>query len=274
MQRHGSTQLHPGVWSLPGSVDTCERRIAAARLAVSKWSVVTGESALWLRGVVARPPAQVHLLLRPDHHLEHFDGVRFHRGRWVVGDREEPVMGFCTAPVLRGLTDASSGSGVGRLVRWISSMDRLRIAGAPDVAAYLDLRGRFPGVVALREALTAVGIDLGHSEAERRARRLLRAAGLDPHRRPFAVVVDDLLLGEIDIAFVAVRYGVEIDGPHHLLAEVVRSDKARDRRLRARGWQIDRFTVEDVEQTPQAFVNAVRRGLEAASARSMVDPRG
>ena len=150
----------------------------------------------------------------------------------------------------------------------IAALDRLRITTPGAISRHVERRGRFPGVPTLRAALARVEGDLAHSATEARGRRLVTEAGLRPHPAPYAVVVEGRPIAEIDIAFPRCRYGVEIDGPHHLLAEVARADRARDRLLRTHGWWIDRFTVDDVDDTPRAFLTAVSRGLELAKART------
>jgi very-short-patch-repair endonuclease len=77
-----------------------------------------------------------------------------------------------------------------------------------------------------------------------------------------------MLLGEIDLPFPAVRYGAEIDGPHHLLPSVIAADKARDRRLRRQAdWIVDRFPADEVRRHPREFVRQILAGLDAASRR-------
>jgi len=95
----------------------------------------------------------------------------------------------------------------------------------------------------------------------------LRDAGLRPACRPYAVKHHSRTIAEIDVAFTEVKYGAEIDGPHHQLPEVVIADKQRDRQLHRLGWTIDRFTAAEVEADPAAFVTAVKQGLADAQRR-------
>jgi very-short-patch-repair endonuclease len=83
-----------------------------------------------------------------------------------------------------------------------------------------------------------------------------------PHRQPLTVESNNRIVAEIDIPFVQVRYGVEIDGPHHLLPNVAAADRTRDRALHRLGWVIDRFFWFEVEDRPRWFVTQVQRRLE------------
>lgn len=122
-----------------------------------------------------------------------------------------------------------------------------------------------PGVVNLRAAVATLRLDLPHSGAERFGRKLLRAADLAPHPRPYPVRERGATVAEIDLAYPPILYGVEVDGPHHRLADVAQADRVRDRKLRRLGWTIDRFTVEEIEADPEGFVNEVRRAFKVSA---------
>lgn len=52
---------------------------------------------------------------------------------------------------------------------------------------------------------------------------------------------------ELDLAWPDVLLDVEVDGPHHLLPSQRRTDRLRDRQLRADGWEVARFPVEEID---------------------------
>ena len=59
---------------------------------------------------------------------------------------------------------------------------------------------------------------------------------------PRPIVHRERVVAKVDIPFFDVRYGVEIDGPPHLLLAQAARDAARDRMLRRDcDWTIDRF---------------------------------
>ena len=269
MLAHGWSQEWPGVWTHPGSPRTYEQQCWAALVALRCRAVLTATSALWVYGAIAQRPDDVALLIRPNRHIQVRPQIRLHRGRWIAGDAAELREGLPVAPVLRAWSDYARDHTSARLSTALSALDRLRLATPADAAAYVEARGSFHGRKRARSALAELNGELTHSGDERRARHLLRAAAL-PHAplgRPFTVVHRGEMVAEIDLGWPRFRYGVEVDGPHHMLAEVLAADKARDRRLTQIGWVIDRFSTEEILARPDAFVRQVRFGLEAAIAR-------
>jgi len=148
------------------------------------------------------------------------------------------------------------------LAQSIAGADRRRLVTVRSVINEVEKRKRFPGRTVLRAVLTDMASGISHSSYERLGRRLLAAAGHRPHRRPLAIAEGGRLLAEIDIPFEPLLYGVEIDGPHHLLAAVAAADRIRDRTLERIGWRIDRFFWFELEERPQWFVTEVTRQLE------------
>jgi very-short-patch-repair endonuclease len=69
----------------------------------------------------------------------------------------------------------------------------------------------------------------------------------------------------LDFALEEIKLGVEIDGAAtHSTPEARRHDRLRDRALRRRGWQIERFTTEDVRQTPGPMVRHTKAIMQAS----------
>lgn len=125
----------------------------------------------------------------------------------------------------------------------------------------IDARKRYPGRANLRRAYGLLTGEIVHSGSERLARRLLRGADLSFGAKPLPIEVAGRLIAEIDIPFAPHRYGVEVDGPHHLLPNVAAADRARDRTLEQVGWKIDRFYWFEVEERAAYFVAEVQRAL-------------
>jgi very-short-patch-repair endonuclease len=223
--------------------------------------IFTGRTVLWLRQITTGTPSGIDVWSGPQAHYRGRKGVVFSRGAWVPSDAVTKVDGFATAPVRRAFTDVARVAAYDSLLRWLPAADRRRLMTLDALEEYVPLRGAFPGVVNLRAAMAVLRSDLPHSDAERFARRLVRDAGLRPYPRPYAVKVAGVTIAEIDIAVVPAKYGAEVDGPHHQMPEVIAADKARDRKLRALGWRIDRFPVEEIEADPEGFVAEVKRGL-------------
>ena len=276
-QRHGWHQLAHGIVAEPSSSNTYERQCWAALVSLRLRGYLTGASALWMYGAFGdggqRPPVVDILLARPQDHPRHRPGVRIVRSRALPQTALDRRRGFVVVSALRAWTDLARHASVRELVVALAGLDRLRIATLDDVEEYVAQRGHFDGRWTARAALAHVGTELTHSGAEHGARRLIVDADLplQPEPRPFAVRVDGEPIAEIDVAWPPVRYGIEVDGPHHLLPAQQQADRARDRRLSTCGWVIDRFTTEEIAADPGRFLREVRAGLAAAIARG-ADP--
>jgi very-short-patch-repair endonuclease len=241
-----------------------------ARIAGPRGRLLTGGALLSLGGIRKLQPSGIELLVRPQLSVAPRPGVYVHRGAWVAGDRVIRVQGIPSAPWLRAVTDAARRASVDRLMRDIAALDRLRKTTPAQAAAYLSRRGRFPGRPKMVEALALLGVELVHSRDEAAARAHLRAAELVVHPRPLLIMSGQRRIGEVDIPVCAVRYGAEVDGPHHDEDEVAQADRRRDRRLETIGWDIERFRHDDVRSDPAAFVRAVQNGVAAQAARGVM----
>ena len=74
--------------------------------------------------------------------------------------------------------------------------------------------------------------------------------------------LDGRLLGRVDFAWLEQRLVVETDGfAFHADRTSYRSDRRRTNALVLDGWQVLRFTWEDVVHRPDAVVAAVRLAL-------------
>lgn len=103
--------------------------------------------------------------------------------------------------------------------------------------------------------------DAPWSPAEREGHRLLRAAKVKGWQTnyPFA---DLGCLYYLDIAFVAIKLALEIDGRFHEDdAGVFEADRWRQNALVMRGWRVLRFTWPMLRDHPEQFIQAVRRAL-------------
>ena len=121
-------------------------------------------------------------------------------------------------------------------------------------------RDRFARVVGLVDP--ACG-----SVLESLARVLLTVAGLCPPQTQLAVYAAQGLIGRVDFAWPGARLVVETDGfAFHADRRSYRADRRRSNALVLAGWQVVRFSWEDVVQHPAYVVDTVRGLLEAADA--------
>jgi very-short-patch-repair endonuclease len=105
------------------------------------------------------------------------------------------------------------------------------------------------------------------STAERRFTGLLRRAGIGGWRANVAIHDDRGLIGEADVAFIAERLVIEIDGwAFHTTPERFQRDRARQNRLVAAGWTVVRFTWKDLTDRPDYVLATVAALLGARGA--------
>jgi very-short-patch-repair endonuclease len=273
LERKGCTPLGSGRWLGPdGDTRDGEVRIRTVHMLGTNPKLLTGGARLAVAGVRRLVPRQLGFVVGPRASLPPLADVRWFRGAWVSGDAVERWQGVPCVPLLRAWTDAALVDRIDVLEKDLRALHRLRHAGPPEVAAYLERRGAFWGRPRAQAALDRVRHELVHSEAEALARGLLRRAGLrSVHPSPYAVVQDGRRVGEIDLPFCAIRYGVEVDGPHHGEPEQQALDARRDALLDDATWVIDRFPTTLLEQNPTEFVRQVLRGAGEAAARGL-DP--
>lgn len=108
---------------------------------------------------------------------------------------------------------------------------------------------------------------LSHSKAEDTG-RLLAAKALEPlglrvEPQPHAIYLSGHRVAEADIAVVAIRLDLEVDGPHHRFVDQQREDQERDRLVRRATWEVERFPDDLVKHRPKLFMARVREAAEA-----------
>lgn len=250
-----------GQWAEPGAPKDYEGRCHSWMLAVGRPVLLTGASALLRYGMVRRRPKDVELLLPAHRWLRPRDGVCLHYSTDFAALGSRTIDDLAMTSVPRAAADYSAHATVNEVVVAIATGMRLRICTLDRCRAERDARIRFPGKVVFTQAIAALAGEVTHSAGEQRGRHLLIAAGHRPHHEPFAVTRGGRTIAEIDIPFLDVRYGVEVDGPHHLDPAVAANDRARDRELSRCGWTIDRFLWHEIEDHPDAFVREVTTRL-------------
>ncbi|MFZ2511161.1 MAG: type IV toxin-antitoxin system AbiEi family antitoxin domain-containing protein [Gordonia sp. (in: high G+C Gram-positive bacteria)] len=124
---------------------------------------------------------------------------------------------------------------------------------------------RYPhrrGAAAVGPMLT-VAESGARSAAEREAlERLFRTADLPPCQLNYPAVPPY----EVDVAFVAQKVAVEIDGmAYHSDAQAFQHDRTRGNVLAAAGWIVLHFTWADIVERPEQTLAVIRRQLARAA---------
>lgn len=266
-RRLGLVQTHRGLWTPPLPPLDLGRAAAAALTLVGAPALITGATALALYGI-AEAAEDVEVVVPLGRSPVRREGICVHHTCTYDRIRYQHVRGLPTAAPPRCIADFAAHAKAKQLAVAVANGDRVRKLTVSGLDRELSARRRFPGRGTLRHVVVDMKGEVTHSSQERRARRLLAGAGHRPHRRPLPVLANGSLIAEIDVAFEPLKYGVEVDGPHHLLVEVAAADRARDRRLERAGWTIDRFFWFEIDERPEWFVAEVSRRIVALQSRA------
>jgi hypothetical protein len=307
LAHHGWSRKGHGVVALPGP-DTDRRKLAAAVLAYSRptgaaarvaarcaageveveaiveealsgGQLISGKSALWLHGI-ARKPSTHTLRLTKKSGVKARPGVCLRLG--PVTGTVTRIDGLPVVDVEQALLDVASGDDEStaqalhhELTKLIANADARRATTLDALAQRVQAAPRCLGKPALRLAVADLRGELAHSATEKAARvvvaKVLAKYGLRIHPRPYAVESGRRIVGEADLAVLAICLDIEIDGPHHLLPAQQEKDQLRDRWMRRAGWEVERFSTEIVDLWPVKFAAQVeecvrfRLGLTSGS---------
>jgi predicted transcriptional regulator of viral defense system len=249
-------RVHRGVYAVGHPVLSAHGRCLAAVLACGRGAVLSHESAAWLWGFVARPPARVEVTVPSRGHRR--GGIHTHHAVSLTpGDRGElewiPVT---SAP--RTLLDLAASGPAKRLERAVERAQRLGRLDLIDIDAMLRRRAGSAGATRLLEAL-----DLYRDPAFSRARsellflELVKKAGLP---RP---AINIYVAGhEIDAYWEDQRFAVEVDGwDTHRTRAAFESDPLRQEDLKLAGIDSIRITARRIEREPRLVAERLGRLL-------------
>jgi hypothetical protein len=256
----------PGVYAHGVLELSTPQRTRAAVLYAGGNACLTGAAALHWRRIPYLPDevstATVDVLVPPARAVGNIDRVRLTRtSRTVAGIS---VDGVVTAPVTRAVVDASlrltSLETVFALLSCTVNAGRTTVE---DVKAELDTSS-MRGSRALRLAVTEAETGT-RSWPEAQARALFQRAGFPPP----PVNVPLVLGGRVFVP--DFRWGmviVEIDSRAHHLLEPGAWERTQERRaaLSSLGFLVLPFTPQQLRDTPELVIAAVRSGLQRAVA--------
>jgi hypothetical protein len=254
----GCKQRHRTVWTLPGTEWTFVVQCAAGQAAVGLPALLTGDAGLHILGATTPRPRAATFLISSERSGRGHRRVVVRRSTRFADLSSTTVDGLRIALVEQCCIDGARELGVDALIRRMATACRLRLTDLDLLEAYGDAAGAFRGLRGWRLAVQALRGELVHSNPEQVARDALRPLGLGFTSAPF-LVVDGAgrRVGEVDLAIPEIRYGAEIDGPHHELEEQQRKDEHRDQQLRDLEWRIDRHRWDDVTNNPARFARKV-----------------
>lgn len=218
-------------------------------------------------------PANHHELTVARHHRSQrrLPGVRIRSTTWLPGDDVTVVDGVRVTTVARTVCDLAGVVARSRLwhvVEVAITEERVTAGELQACAAAWCRRGRSgSGVVRALDHELLDAEPLPGSELERRAALLLHEAGVGGWTAQCRPPWYDGVRGVVDLAWVAERVVLELDGRRwHATAQAQGDDRRRDRLATAHGWVTLRFGWAEVVHRPAAFVAEVQVVLAARRA--------
>ncbi len=244
--------------------ETAASRTMAAMLSIGDGAVLVGRSGAWWWDLHDRPPSQVEVAVGRGRQVRPRDGVdllrrdidsadRTRHRRLAVTTRACSVL---DAAVRLGLEDGAQLVDRSLLRRRVR-LDDLRAAHHRGIGR----RG-----AKLAGTLLVLAGGGARSEAERRAHRLLRDAGIRGWSANNEIVLPGYGRALGDLVFEEQKVVVEVDGwAYHRDLRAFLVDGPRQSALAAEGWVVLRTHWHELVGEPDAFVTRLRRTLAARS---------
>jgi Transcriptional regulator, AbiEi antitoxin/Protein of unknown function (DUF559) len=245
-------RIHPGVYSVGHSALSLDARLQAAWLYAGSGAAFSHTTAAWLWRVIDDEPKRIHLTV-PGRRSS-LPGVRLHHSRRleIIDCRGLPV-----TTVARTLLDLASLVSPRQLRRALAEADYWRLLDPVELDSVLG-KGR-RGSRALRAAWDAHLPQLAKtlSALEEGFLDLCEQAGI-----PIPEVNGRVGRMRVDALRREHRVAVELDGAaaHASWAQIKR-DRRREMVLRAKGFQIVRYTWDQVSGRPDEVAADLRRML-------------
>lgn len=257
---------HPGVYRLAGAPVTWAQQVLAAVLASGVRAAASHRSAARLWGLLDGD--EVVEISVPRRQVRHLRGVVVHRSLDLASAPAVARSRIPTTDPMRTLIDLGAVVGAAQVEQAFNRALETRLLTAPAVQRRLDLLGRRGRVGAgvLRSVLDdrALGAEQSDSELECRMASVLRRGGLPPAVFQYEVRHDGCFVARIDFAYPDLRLAIEVDGfEKHSTPAAFQSDLDRQNRLVELGWNVLRFTWNDVVRRPAVVAGRLERVLAA-----------
>jgi len=259
-------RVHAGIYAVGHRAEPSRAHLLAAVLAGGDGAVLSHRSAGWHLGLLDWSPKDVDVMV-PRSGERDRDGIRFHRPK-IYGPEDRSVAGGipCTT-VARTLVDLASVLRLHQLERAVEQAELLKVLDMRAITAVLDRIARPRGVRNLRRCLGAERLDasLTQSGLERRFLQLCRDAGLPRPTLQHPIEHAPGRWHKVDFAWPALRLAIEIDGGAvHSTPTAARRDRRLDREIRDAGWRVERFMQDDIIDTPDVVLTALRTLISAS----------
>lgn len=259
----------PGVYSLPGMRQSWRRDLMAACLEAGPGAVVSHEAAAALHRLATFAPGPVVVMLHHGDH-QHLSGGTLRQSTDLRPHHCTVVDGVPVTTPARTLVDLAATVRSGRLTTAVEDALSARSCTLAELSACRDELSR-PGKRGLRQLgviLTALGPGAvpAATTLERRLKRVLSEGGLPAPVREHQLPWCRDTPGRVDFAYPAQHVIVEADSRRwHTREGDFEVDRRRDREAQLAGWDVYRFTWDDLRSRPDEVVATVRRALAVSS---------
>lgn len=242
------------VFAVAGAPDTWEQQVWCALLVAGRGTVVGRRSALRIHGLNGVRGDHVDLV-QPETTVPNGKPTTSRRTSRLPVEHATTVRGFPVTTVERTLFDLAGLSSPQRLRRgWVylhedrverfveDALARRMVSIRTLAAVHADLAGRGrPGTRLMRRLIEerSEGYVATESELESLFVKLIESHGLPRPRRQVSIGSGETWIGRVDFVFEEAKLVVEADGRrYHEQKTPTLSDRTRDLRLIADGWQV------------------------------------
>ncbi|HEX6694161.1 MAG TPA: type IV toxin-antitoxin system AbiEi family antitoxin domain-containing protein [Longimicrobiales bacterium] len=264
--------LHRGVFRV-GPVVSPHARTMAAVLACGTHAVLSHRSAGALWGLLPAASGGALEVTLPRDVRRRVPGVVAHRTCVLGVDDITVCDGIPVTTPVRTLLDLGLVLPSHELERAIATADRVGMVRMEDLTTRVNglssravrLADMYRGAARIRTLLQLHGAALTRSEAEARLLSLIRRARLPRPR------VNATMLGyEVDFLWEEQRLVVEVDGfAYHSSEKAFARDRRRDAELTTAGYNVVRFTWDDLSRHPEATLVMLAQALLRPQAASV-----
>jgi very-short-patch-repair endonuclease len=216
-------------------------QLYAALLAAGEGAFLSHQTAAADRGLRKSQPREIHVTVPHTWTPPRQPGLVVHRTTLLLPSDVTTSYGLRVASVPRILVDLAPRTAARDLSALITAAVRRQSFRPVDVAAAIALRAGHPGMLKLAAAMARYDPNATDrsSEFERSFERHERTDS----RLPTPVYNMRLDGWELDVAFVAQKVALELDGrPYHVAVQDFDKDHRKDRKLTILGWTPVRIT--------------------------------
>ncbi|MDJ0664059.1 MAG: type IV toxin-antitoxin system AbiEi family antitoxin domain-containing protein [Acidimicrobiia bacterium] len=258
-------RVWPGVYTIAGSPDSLQQRMALAVLSIPALAALSHETAAEVWGLASRGVRRIHVVTTRWDRVRR-PGVVVHESRDLIPDDVVEKIGLPVTTPARTVVD------LGATKPWLveAALEtgvRKELLSLQDVESFVARVGRRGrrGVGAVRPLLEARRQWDGVTESALEDLFLKTVAELHLPKPATQYVVrndHDEFVCRADFAYPEARVLIELDSEsHHLDRLAFRRDRAKQNSAVVLGWTVLRFTWWDLKQDPYSVGARVKQAL-------------